>query len=70
MTRNPETEYRVETFGSALTGIKDEDLEEILNRWAEDGWEIINAHPVGDNEMRVIARWVSGAPKARRRRWP
>ena len=70
MTRNQETEYRVETFGSALSRIKDEDLEEILNRWAEDGWEIINAHPVGDNKVRVIARQVYGAPKARKRRWP
>ena len=70
MTRKPVTVYQVETFGSALSGIKDEELEEILNRWAEDGWDIINLHAVGDNKVRVIARRVPASPRARRRGWP
>jgi hypothetical protein len=63
-------EYRVETFGSALSSIKDEDLESTLNHWAGEGWEVINAHPVGDNKVRVICRRTVSKSATRKRGWP
>jgi hypothetical protein len=34
--------HQVFTVGSALKGLKDEELAQILDRMAADGWEIIN----------------------------
>jgi hypothetical protein len=36
-------EYRVQTIGSAF-GTKDENIEETLNEWGDEGWEAINVY--------------------------
>jgi hypothetical protein len=36
-------EYRVQTIGGTF-GTKDEDLEETLNAWGEQGWEATQIH--------------------------
>ena len=37
-------EYRVQIVGGFFTGIKAEELEEMLNEWGEDGWEVVSTH--------------------------
>jgi hypothetical protein len=34
----PLWEYWAESIGSTWSGLKDEDLEAILNEWGADGW--------------------------------
>ena len=38
-------EYRVETVGGFFSGVKDAELEEMLDEWGEDGWEVVAVHP-------------------------
>ena len=50
-------EYRVETIGSTFRGTSDEDVEETLNEWGLDGWEVITFHPIqGSNKITIVAR--------------
>jgi len=63
-------EYRVETFGSALAVSKDQDLEDVLNEWGEEGWQVISAYPIGDNKVRMVAQRSLISPARHKRRWP
>lgn len=50
-------EYRVQTFGGLLREAKDQSLEETLNEWGMQGWEVISAFALANaNAVRVIAR--------------
>ena len=50
-------EYRVETLGSFLSGVNDQQLTETLNQWGEEGWEVISVRPpVNSNKMTIIAK--------------
>lgn len=50
-------EYRVQTVGAFFSGVKAEELEELLNEWGEDGWEVVTAHIVENaNKINVIAK--------------
>jgi hypothetical protein len=50
-------EYRVQTFGSFLSGVKADELETTLNEWGEDGWEVVATHPIeGMSKINVIAK--------------
>ena len=50
-------EYRVQTFGSFLSGVKAHELETTLNEWGEDGWEVVATHPIeGMSKINVIAK--------------
>jgi hypothetical protein len=49
-------EYRVQTIGSML-GTKDENLEETLDTWGEEGWEAINVFtPYGRGKITIGAK--------------
>jgi hypothetical protein len=49
-------EYRVHTIGR-LFGTKDEDIEETLNEWGEEGWEAINVYtPEGSGKVTIVAK--------------
>jgi hypothetical protein len=64
-------EYRAETMGSAWSGLKDEDLEAILNEWGSEGWEIISAFwPSGSSNIKVIAKRRLTERGRRQRDWP
>lgn len=53
----PQWEYRVQTFGGLFRSIKAEELEETLNAWGEDGWEVIAVHRVeGTYKINIIAK--------------
>lgn len=50
-------EYRVQTVGGFFSGVKAEALEELLNEWGEDGWEVISTHIIENaNKINVIAK--------------
>jgi hypothetical protein len=62
--------HQVFTVGSALRGIKDDELAQILNRMAEDGWDIINVTiPYGGRPKIIARRLLSGAER-RQKSWP
>jgi hypothetical protein len=50
-------EYRVQTVGGFFTGVKAEALEELLNEWGQDGWEVVSTHIIENaNKINVIAK--------------
>lgn len=50
-------EYRVQTVGGFFSGIKADELEEMLNNWGEDGWEVVSTHIIENaNKINVIAK--------------
>jgi len=50
-------EYRVQTVGAFFSGVKAEELEELLNEWGEDGWEVVSTHIIENaNKVNVIAK--------------
>lgn len=50
-------EYRVQTVGGFFSGIKADELEEMLNEWGEDGWEVVSTHIIENaNKVNVIAK--------------
>jgi hypothetical protein len=50
-------EYRVQTVGAFFSGVKAEELEELLNGWGEDGWEVVSTHIIENaNKINVIAK--------------
>lgn len=68
MIEQSKWEYRVQSFGSALRGVKEADLEAELNAWGEDGWEVVSAAPTQrTNKLVVVAkRPVSSGSRHRR----
>ena len=62
-------EYRVDTIGSALKGLKDEEIEVVLNDWGEAGWEIISARPPTNSpKITIIAKRQQTLESRRQRR--
>lgn len=50
-------EYRVQTVGGFFSGVKADELEEMLNEWGEDGWEVVSTHIIENaNKINVIAK--------------
>jgi Domain of unknown function (DUF4177) len=50
-------EYRVQTVGAFFSGVKAEELEDLLNEWGEDGWEVVSTHIIENaNKINVIAK--------------
>jgi len=52
MAELPKWEYRVQTFGGALGGPKDDALTMVLDEWGEQGWEVIGWALQYDKDMR------------------
>lgn len=48
-------EYRFETLGSAFSRPKDEQIEDLLNEWGEDGWELVS-FSVESSKLLFLAR--------------
>lgn len=50
-------EYRVQTVGSFLGGVKADELEALLNAWGEEGWEVVSTHiKENENKINIIAK--------------
>jgi hypothetical protein len=61
-------EYRVQTVGSFFSGVKADELEQLLNEWGEEGWEVVSTHILENaNKINVIAKRPL-TDRARRRR--
>lgn len=71
MAETTRWEYRVETFGGILSQVKDDFMEETLDEWGEEGWEVIAAHNLENTyKVRIIARRPLSSTIRRRRTWP
>ena len=56
MTEYEKWEYRVETVGSAF-GTKDGLLQDTLDEWGEEGWEVISARPpTKSSKITIVAK--------------
>jgi hypothetical protein len=50
-------EYRVQTVGGFFKGVPADELEELLNEWGVDGWEVVSTHVIENaNKINVIAK--------------
>lgn len=50
-------EYRVQAAGSFWTGVRANELEQLLNTWGEEGWEVVSTHILENtNKINVIAK--------------
>jgi hypothetical protein len=64
-------EYRVESMGSAFKGLKDEEIQDMLDEWGEQGWEVINLiQTSGCNKVRIVAKRKLGDRARRQRSMP
>lgn len=64
-------EYRVETFGSFWSGVKAEDVQETLNQWGEQGWEVVSATAFEHyNKIYVVAKRPLTRETIRKRSMP
>ena len=69
MDANIKWEYRVDTIGSAIKGLKDEEIEAVLNDWGEAGWEVISARPpTNSSKITVVAKRPQTTSTLRQRR--
>jgi hypothetical protein len=64
-------EYRVQTVGGFFSGVKAEVLEQLLNEWGEEGWEVVSTHIIENaNKINVIAKRPLTRETMRRRSMP
>lgn len=64
-------EYRAETFGKFWSGFKIEEVQETLNHWGEEGWEVVSATVFENhNNLHVIAKRPLTRETIRRRSMP
>jgi len=64
-------EYQVLTIGSALTGARDEQIEETLNEWGQEGWEAVNVYaPSNSPKVTLVAKRPLTATTRRLRSMP
>jgi hypothetical protein len=64
-------EYRVESFGSMLKNVKDEELEASLNVWGEEGWEVVDiAYSNSQLKVMVVAKRPLSREARRQRDMP
>ena len=64
-------EYRVQTVGGFFRGVPAGELEQLLNEWGEDGWEVVSTHILENaNKINVIAKRPLTAAIRRQRSRP
>jgi hypothetical protein len=50
-------EYRVQTVGSFFRGVKDDELQALLDEWGQEGWEVVGFRTIENtNQATVIAK--------------
>ena len=70
MAEQTQWEYRVRTIGGLL-GTKDEQIQDRLNEWGEEGWEAINVYtPEGSGKVTMVAKRPLTTEARRRRSMP
>jgi hypothetical protein len=64
-------EYRVQTVGGFFKGVPADELEELLNDWGEEGWEVVSTHILENaNKINVIAKRPLARSTRRERSMP
>ena len=64
-------EYRVQTVGAFWSGVKAYELEQLLNEWGEEGWEVVSTHILENaNKINVIAKRTLSSTTRRFRSMP
>jgi len=64
-------EYRVQNFGTVWRGPRDEELEQMLNAWGEEGWEVVGiTSRENSNKVTVVAKRPLTDSARRRRSLP
>ncbi len=64
-------EYRVQTVGTLWSGVKADELEQLLNEWGEEGWDVVSTHILENaNKINVIAKRPLTRETIRRRSMP
>jgi Domain of unknown function (DUF4177) len=64
-------EYRVQTVGGFFRGVPAPELEQLLNEWGEEGWEVVSTHILENaNKINVIAKRPLTASVRRQRSIP
>lgn len=64
-------EYCVQTVGAFWSGVKADELEQLLNEWGEEGWEVVSTHILENmNKINVIAKRPLTREAIRRRSMP
>lgn len=67
----PKWEYRVQTVGGFWAGVNAGELEELLNEWGAEGWEVVSTHIIENaNKINVIAKRPLTRETIRRRSMP
>lgn len=67
----PKWEYRVQTVGTFWSGVKVDELEQLLNDWGEEGWEVVSTHVIeNQNKINVIAKRLLTRDIIRKRSMP
>lgn len=62
-------EYRTQQIGSIWKQIKDDELQEMLNEWGEDGWEVFQVVSLVNNyKLLIVARRPLSASARRKLR--
>jgi hypothetical protein len=70
MSENIQWEYHVGSLGSFWTGPPDEGLEQMLNEWGMDGWEVIAVTKIeNSNKIRVVAKRPLTSAVRRKKTW-
>jgi hypothetical protein len=50
-------EYSVKTIGSFFKGVKDNELETMLNQMGEEGWEVVAFRTIeNSNQAQLVAK--------------
>jgi len=68
MVETVQWEYRLETFGTIWSGLKDEALQTILDEWGQDGWEVITIYKPGSSDRATVVAKRPLTDRARRER--
>jgi hypothetical protein len=64
-------EYHAQTVGSFWSGVKADELEQLLNEWGEEGWDVVSTHILENaNKINVIAKHPLSSTTKRARSMP
>ena len=59
------------TAGSTFKTNKDEEIQEFLNQWGAEGWELITVHIFENTgKIRMYAKRALHTPPPRNKNWP
>lgn len=71
MEKHQQWEYRVLTAGGILKNTRDEEIQDLLDQWGTEGWELVAVHILENtNRIRLYAKRPLHAPPRRSRTWP